>query len=168
MATPPSSSLSSPPDRKDFLTVSQAVAGLLAFSSKALPLLIYSTIPANNCPRQVIVIKDAVLSITASLYMIQAHMSLNSNVSIPNVSTIIESLVWSLTECVLLFSNIEASLGKIKVGDGRVVTALVKEMLGRVGGRKVVPRLEDLNTVLCLIADIMEWYCYVFPLLSRY
>ena len=144
--------------------MSQATTGLLAFSSKILPLLIYGTIPTNNSPRQLQIIRDALLNVTSSLYVIQGHMSFNSSVSIPKMSTITESLVWSLTECVLLFSNIEASLGKIKVGDERVVTARLKEWFRRVDARKIVPRLEHLNTALCLTTDIMDWYFYVFLL----
>ena len=91
-------------------------------------------------------------------------MSFNSSVSITKISTITESLVWSLTECFLLFSDIEASLGKIKVGDERVVMARLKEWFRRVDARKIVPRLEHLNTALCLTTDIMDWYFYVFLL----
>jgi hypothetical protein len=58
-------------DPNDALTVTSSISRLLAFASKALPLLIYASIPADNGHKQAIAVRNDLLGITPSLYMIQ-------------------------------------------------------------------------------------------------
>jgi hypothetical protein len=79
-------SLPSTIDPNDALTVTSSISRLLAFASKALPLLIYGSIPADNGHKQAIAVRNDLLGITASLYMIQREIALNLDIRHPNIS----------------------------------------------------------------------------------
>jgi hypothetical protein len=146
------------------MTVSQCVRGLLSFASTALPLFIYATIPTGNGLNDIIAIREEILGITASLHMIQTHLPLNLNVAISNTPLVTESLVQSLARCVLLYAEIEAFLSLGYVPQGERIRQRILETFKKSKMRNVGPELEKINSVLCVVADIVAWYIYTSPL----
>jgi hypothetical protein len=144
------------------LTISGCINGLLNFASTTLPLFIYATIPPENGLDDIAVRREAILGITASLYIIQAHLPLNCDAVIFNVPLVTESLVQSLARCVLLYSEIEASLKLVERPRSswphRITPReIVVESFKMSKIRNSVSELEGINFVLSTVADVVTW-----------
>jgi hypothetical protein len=150
-------SLLSNTDSKAALTVTQYITGLLAFSSTTLPLFIYTTIPNKSIRPDLIAIREEMLGITASLHMIRVHLSLNRNVGFSKTSLIAESLASSLLRCVLLYSEIEATIKEIPMSGAPKIRKRVVETFKQAKTAHIVPGLTDVNSILSLVAGIVAW-----------
>jgi hypothetical protein len=139
------------------LTVTQYITGLLAFSSTTLPLFIYTTIPSKSIRPDLIAIREEMLGITASLRMIRVHLSLNRNIGFSKTSLIAESLASSLLRCVLLYSEIEATIKEIPMPGAPKIRERVVETFKQAKTAHIVPGLTDVNSILSLVADIVAW-----------
>ena len=142
------------------MTVSQCVHGLLSFASTALPLFIYATIPTGNGLDDIIAIREEILGITASLHIIQAHLPLNLDVVVSNIPLVTESLVQSLARCALLYAEIEAVLSHAYVPrHGKMIRQRIVETFKNSRMRNVAPELKRINSVMCVVTDVVAWYC---------
>jgi capsule polysaccharide export protein KpsC/LpsZ len=96
------------------------VTGLLAVSSKAIPLLIYAT-TANQPrePRRVRRIRDEILQIMADLEMLQPYLTSSTRNPIK-----LESLLAILAEIITMYSEIESILSKLRGKAGRLLQKL--------------------------------------------
>jgi hypothetical protein len=152
-------SLLSNTDSKAALTVTQYITGLLAFASTTLPLFIYTTIPDKNIRDDLIAIREEMLGITASLHMIRVHLSLNRNIGFSKTSLIAESLASSLLRCVLLYSEIEATIKEIPMPGAPApkIRERVVETFKQAKIAHIVPGLTDVNSILRLVANIVAW-----------
>lgn len=139
------------------LTVSQYITGLLAFASTALPIFIYHTIPNKNIHEDLIAIREEILGITASLHIIRVHLSMNHNVGCSKISLVAESLASSLLRCVLLYSEIEASVKKVHIPTGTKIHERVVDTIKLAKIAHIVPALRDVNFILSLVAGVVAW-----------
>ena len=125
-------SLPSTMDSQDTLTVDACVAGLIAFGNSAIPFLvfvtsygypIYEALPSGHqgndrevrervfgeqdVPKTAIAIRDEIVSITASLLLLQRQLAASINDPSRKVSIHQEILVAALTRCVNTYSHFE-------------------------------------------------------------
>ena len=149
-------SLSSKIGPEPALTVTQSMTGLQVFTANTLPLLIYATIPAKIILPEVVHVREEMLGITASLHMTQSRLPFSVDTRVSSI--IAKSLIPCLTGCVLLYSEIEACIEKVRMPLGMPIKERVFGTFKKAKIGHIVPTLKDINSVMHLIADIIEWY----------